>query len=128
MHAQALLDFQAVLGVVQKNGAAISRVVSAIARAQLCYVPEGNADGAVMGMQEFLDRAEGHRAEVGRRPFLESSAALKTMLQTSSVLAILCSKVFAGCTAAQCLQLAVCRAYAEGRTQPALACYVCCFT
>ena len=50
--------------MVQKNGGAISRVIAAIARGQLCYAPEPAADGTVMSMQEFLDRAESHRAEV----------------------------------------------------------------
>ena len=62
---QALLEFQATLAVVQKNAASISKVVTAIARAQLCYAPQLRADNApVMGMQEFQDLAESHRTEV----------------------------------------------------------------
>ena len=62
---QALLEFQATLAVVQKNAASIGRVVVAIARAQLCPAPEPRGEGApVVGMQEFQDLAETHRAEV----------------------------------------------------------------
>ena len=61
---QALLEFQAVLAVVQKNGSALGRTVAAIARGQRCYVPAVAPDGSVPSMQEFLDTAESHLAEV----------------------------------------------------------------
>ncbi len=64
--AQALAEFQATLAVVQKNAASISKVITAIARGQLCAPPERRADGGVPvpGMQEFQDLADSHRTEV----------------------------------------------------------------
>ena len=90
------------LGVVQKNGAAISRVVSAIACAQLCYMPEHDAEGAVMGMQEFLDRAESHRAEVMVCGCTKKPAAAAHLQSTLPMEVLPCCKSPASCKGAPC--------------------------